>query len=189
MEILNLEGNGSNRSPKKRGRLVTIICGAFLFAAVGSTFAANVTINSGSAIEFGQGLTQATACSDSIKIVPTNHYVNTAGSGGSFYVDTITVTDTRTALNAGLGNCVGKSIKLSAYNNVAGSAALFACTFSNITFSAPNVSASVANCPAGAVITSFTSGDDKGLQLAFADPAAAPNVLAGDVYKFVLESF
>jgi hypothetical protein len=189
MEILNFDSNGSNRSPKKRGRIATIIGGAFLFAAIGSTFAANVTINSGSAIEYGQGLTQATACSDSIKITPVNHYVNTAGSGGSFYVDTITVTDTRTALNAGLGNCVGKSIKLSAYNSVAGSAALFACTFSNITFSSPNVGATVANCPSGAVITSFTSGSDKGLQLAFSNPASAPNVLAGDVFKFTLESF
>ncbi len=191
MEILNFESNGSNRSPKKRGRIATIIGGAFLFAAIGSTFAANVTINSGSAIEYGQGLTQATACSDSIKITPTNHYVNTAGSGGSFYVDTITVTDTRTATNAGLGNCVGKSIKLSAYNNVAGSAALFACTFSNITWNSGTsaVGATAANCPAGAVISSFTSGSDKGLQLAFSNPASAPNVLAGDVYKFVLESF
>jgi hypothetical protein len=48
MEILNFDSNGSNRSPKKRARLVTIIGGAFLFAAVGSTFAANITINSGS---------------------------------------------------------------------------------------------------------------------------------------------
>ncbi len=191
MEILNFEGNGSNRSPKKRARLATIIGGAFLFAAIGSTFAANVTINSGSAIEYGQGLTQATACSDSIKITPTNHYVNTAGSGGSFYVDTITVTDTRTATNAGLGNCVGKSIKLSAYNNVAGSAALFACTFSNITWNSGTsaVGATVASCPSGAAITSFTSGSDKGLQLAFSNPSSNPGVLAGDVYKFVLESF
>ena len=189
MEILNFDSNGSNRSPKKRARLVTIIGGAFLFAAVGSTFAANITINSGSSIEYAQGLTQATACSDSIKITPINHYVNSAGSGGTFFVDTITVTDTRTALNAGLGNCVGKSIKLSAYSNVAGSAALFACTFSNISFSAPNVSATVANCPTGAVITSFTSGSDKGLQLAFSNPASNPGVQAGDVFKFTLESF
>ena len=56
MEILNFEGNGSNRSPKKRGRLVTIIGGAFLFAAVGSTFAANITINTTNSLEYAQGL-------------------------------------------------------------------------------------------------------------------------------------
>lgn len=190
MEILNFESNGSNRSPKKRARLATIIGGAFLMAAVGSTFAANVTINGGSAIEYGQGLTQATACDDAIKITPTNHYVNTAGSSGTFYIDTITVTDSRTAdATTGLAKCVGKSIKLSAYDNVAGSAALFTCTFSNITYSSPNLGATVSGCPAGAAITSFYSNPERGLQLAFSNPASAPNVQAGVVYKFTLESF
>ena len=191
MEILNFESNGSHRSPKKRARLATIIGGAFLFAAIGSTFAANVTINGGAAIEYGQGLTQATACDDAIKITPTNHFVNSAGSSGTFYIDTITVTDSRTASSStGLGNCVGKSIKLSAYNATANSAALFTCTFSNIAYSSPNVSATVANCPAGAAITSYYDGSsERGLQLAFSNPASAPNVQAGVVYKFTLESF
>ena len=191
MEILNFEGNGSNRSPKKRARVATIIGGAFLLAAIGSTFAANVTINGGAAIEYGQGLTQATACDDAIKITPTNHFVNSAGASGTFYIDTITVTDSRTvSAITGLGNCVGKSIKLSAFNNVAGAAALFTCTFSNIAYSSPNLSASVANCPAGAAITSYYDGSsERGLQLAFSNPASAPNVQAGVVYKFTLESF
>ena len=191
MEILNFEGNGSNRSPKKRARVATIIGGAFLLAAIGSTFAANVTINGGSAIEYGQGLTQATACDDAIKITPTNHFVNSAGASGTFYIDTITVTDSRTvSAITGLGNCAGKSIKLSAFNNVSGAAALFTCTFSNIAYSSPNLSASVASCPAGAAITSYYDGSsERGLQLAFSNPASAPNVQAGVVYKFTLESF
>lgn len=190
MEILNFESNGSNRSPKKRARLATIIGGAFLFAAVGSTFAANISINSGSAIEYGQGLTQATACDDAIKITPTNHFVNSAGSSGTFYIDTITVTDSRTADNAGLAKCVGKSIKLSAFNNVSGAAALFACTFSNITWASSQLGATVgSDCPAGAAITWFNGSPEKGLQLAFSNPASAPNVQAGVVYKFTLESF
>jgi hypothetical protein len=191
MEILNFDSNGSNRSPKKRARIATIIGGAFLMAAVGSTFAANVTINGGSAIEYGQGLTQATACDDAIKITPTNHFVNSAGSSGTFYIDTITVTDSRTAsASTGLGNCVGKSIKLSAFNATAGAAALFSCTFSNIAYSSPNLSATVASCPAGAAITSYYDGSsERGLQLAFSNPASAPNVQAGVVYKFTLESF
>jgi hypothetical protein len=193
MEILNFEGNGANRSPKKRARIATLVGGAFLLAAIGSTFAANVTINGGSAIEYGQGLTQATACDDAIKITPTNHFVNSAGASGLFYIDTVTVTDSRTvSTSTGLANCVGKSIKLSAFNNVSGAAALFTCTFSNITYSSPSVSASVANCPAGAVITSYHDGGtpgERGLQLAFSNPASAPNVQAGVVYKFTLESF
>jgi hypothetical protein len=191
MEILNFDSNGSNRSPKKRARIATIIGGAFLMAAVGSTFAANISINSGSAIEYGQGLTQATACDDSIKITPTNHYVNAAGSSGTFYIDTITVTDSRTAsASTGLGNCVGKSIKLSAFNATAGAAALFSCTFQNLTWSSSQLGATVgSDCPAGAAITWFNGTPEKGLQLAFSNPASAPNVQAGVVYKFTLESF
>jgi hypothetical protein len=118
MEILNFEGNGSNRSPKKRGRLVTIIGGAFLFAAVGSTFAANITINTDDSIEYAQGLTQAVACNPSVLILPTNEFVNSAG-GGAFFLETLTVQDTSsaTAVGVGLGNCDGKTLRLAAYGN------------------------------------------------------------------------
>jgi hypothetical protein len=191
MEILNFDSNGSGRSPKKRARLVTIVGGAFLFAAIGSTFAANVTINGGSAIEYGQGLTQATACDDAIKITPTNHFVNGETSTGTFYIDTITVTDSRTASSTtGLAKCVGKSIKLTAFSGTAGSAALFACTFENLTYASSALGATVgSNCPTGAAITWFNGTPEKGLQLAFSNPAANPGVQAGSVYKFTLESF
>lgn len=190
MEILNFDSNGSGRSPKKRARLVTIVGGAFLFAAIGSTFAANVTINGGSAIEYGQGLTQATACDDAIKITPTNHFVNGETSTGTFYIDTITVTDSRTASSTtGLAKCVGKSIKLTAFSGTAGSAALFTCTFSNITYTGSDLGASVVSCPTGAAITAFYSNPERGLQLAFSNPAVNPGVQAGSVYKFTLESF
>ena len=66
MEILNFYSNGSNRSPKKRARIATIIGGAFLMAAVGSTFAANITINTSNSLEYGQGLTQAVACESTV---------------------------------------------------------------------------------------------------------------------------
>jgi hypothetical protein len=115
MEILNFESNGSNRSPKKRARIATVIGGAFLLAAVGSTFAANVTINTSNSLEYGQGLTQAAACNPSIKIIPTNKFVNSAG-GGAFYLETLTVQDTTTAtaVGIGLGNCDGKTSSASA---------------------------------------------------------------------------
>ena len=78
MEILNFDSNGSSRSPKKRARIATIIGGAFLLAAVGSTFAANITINSTDSLEYGQGLTQAVACEGTINVTPVNRFVNSA---------------------------------------------------------------------------------------------------------------
>jgi hypothetical protein len=188
MEILNFDSNGTSRSPKKRARIATIIGGAFLLAAVGSTFAANVTINGGSAIEYGQGLTQATACDDAIKITPTNHFVNGETSTGTFYIDTITVTDSRTATNAGLAKCVGKSIKLTAFSGTAGSAALFTCTFGNITWASNQLGATATDCTGGTVAW-YTDGTEKGFRLSYANPASSPGVQAGSVYKFTLESF
>ena len=183
MEILSFEGsNGSSK--RKRGNHFVAVMTIVALGFMGSTFAASVTLNSGSEIQYGQGLAQATACSNSLVITPSNHYVN-AASSGSFYVDTITVVDTRTATGAGLALCAGDSIKLSAHGNVVGAAPLFSCTFSNITWTTA-VGATVSNCPAGAVIT---SSGTTGLQLAFSNPASAPNVLAGNVYKFTVESF
>ena len=184
MEILKFDGG---KPSKNRNKLVTVIAGAFLVAVVGSTFAANITINTNNSLEYGQGLTQAAACDPLLTVTPTNFFVNSGGAG-SFYIDTITVVDSRTANSAGLALCAGKSIKLSAYSNTAGTP-LFSCTFGNITWSSPTLGATVTTCPSGAAITNYSSGSDKGLQLAFSAPQTNPAVLAGDVYKITVESF
>jgi hypothetical protein len=186
MEILSFEGsNGSSK--RKRGNRFIAIATIAALGFMGSTFAASVTLNNGADIQYGQGLAGAAACDSAITITPTNHFVNDNANSGTFYVDTITVVDTRTTNSStGLANCVGKSIKLSAYGNVAGAAALFSCTFGNITYSGSALGATVTSCPAGAVIAASSTN---GLQLSFSNPASAPNKSAGDVYKFTLESF
>jgi hypothetical protein len=188
MEILSFEGsNGSSK--RKRGNRFIAIATIAALGFMGSTFAASVTLNNGSDIQYGQGVAGAAACDNAITVTPTNIFTNDTATSGVFYVDTITVVDSRTANNAGLANCAGKSIKLSAFNNVAGAAALFTCTFSNITWSSPTLGATVSNCPTGAAITNYTNGSDKGLQLAFSDPKTNPGISAGGIYKFTLESF
>ena len=104
MEILKFDGG---KPSKNRNKLVTIIAGAFLVAAVGSTFAANITINTNNTLEYGQGLTAAAACDSTMSIVPTNHYINGTNSAGEFWVDTITVTDAATlSSSTGLAKCI-----------------------------------------------------------------------------------
>ena len=186
MEILKFDGG---KSPKNRSRLITMIAGAFFVAAVGSTFAANITINTTGTLEYGQGLTTAAACDDAISIVPTNHYVNSAGSSGTFYIDTITVTDSRTSSSStGLGNCIGKTLKISAYNGTASSAALFSClvvptSYSTNLLASGGVTSS-SNC-SNAVYTGKTTGFD----LSFSNPVSSPNIQAGNVYKITIESY
>jgi hypothetical protein len=190
MEILNFESNGSNRSPKKRARLVTIIGGAFLFAAVGSTFAANITINTSNSLEFGQGLTQAVACESTISVTPINRFVNSAG-GGAFYLETITVTDTETVSSStGLSKCIGKSIKVSIFGNTGD-----AKTFGTVTSCTVPVSAYSASGTGYTHGITSSSLSCSGLQAAAVTGGFAigitgsPTLLSGDIYKIAIESF
>lgn len=190
MEILNFDSNGSSRSPKKRARLVTIIGGAFLFAAVGSTFAANITINTTDSLEYGQGLTQALACQATINVTPSNRFVNSAG-GGAFYLETITVTDTETVSNStGLSRCIGKSIKVSVFGNTG-----TALTFGSVTSCTVPVTAYSASGTGYTHGITSTGLSCSGLQAAPVNGGFAigitgsPSLLAGDVYKIAVESF
>ena len=84
MEILNL-GNGSedqpqpNKSSKRNKKLTAAVglSGVAAVAGIGSTFAANISLNNGQAVEFGQGVTQTVACdSDGFSINPVTRYDN-----------------------------------------------------------------------------------------------------------------
>jgi hypothetical protein len=190
MEILNFEGNGSNRSPKKRARIATFIGGAFLLAAVGSTFAANITINTNNSIEYAQGLTQAAACNPSLLIQPANRFVNSAG-GGSFVLETITVRDTTTATAAGigLGNCNGKTIRIAAYGdtggalNISGTGATTFCDINIGTYASSLVAAS--NPSSSNCVASVVNGQNF-FSVVF---TSANRLAATSINKITLESF
>jgi hypothetical protein len=190
MEILNFDSNGSNRSPKKRGRIATIIGGAFLFAAIGSTFAANITINTTDSLEYGQGLTQAVACESSISVTPVNRFIN-AANGGAFYLETITVTDTETASSStGLSKCIGKSIKVSVFGNTGS-----ALTYGSVTSCTVPITAYSASGTGYTHGLTSTGLSCSGLQATpvnggFAlSTSATPTLLAGNVFKIAVESF
>jgi hypothetical protein len=190
MEILNFEGNGSNRSPKKRGRLVTIIGGAFLFAAVGSTFAANITINTNNSIEYAQGLTQAAACNPSVKIIPTNEFVNSAG-GGSFFLETLTVQDTSsaTAVGVGLGNCAGKTLRLAAFGNTGSALNLSGTgttTYCDVSIAAYDSSLVQATNPDATKCVATVVKGQNFFSLVF---TGGSPLAASSIYKITLESF
>ena len=83
MEILNLGGApDNNSSAPKAGKKLRVLLGIGALAAVtgiGSTLAANITLNSASSgrVEFGQGLVTTAACdSDGINVAPASTFVN-----------------------------------------------------------------------------------------------------------------
>jgi len=115
MEILNLGGSfePSDRSPKKKK--LKVVIGIGLLAGVlgmGSTLAATITINTANNVEFGQGVSQATACDPAITLTPKSQFVNNAftsdTSTGFAFSDLVISAVDNTA-------CAGQYLIFSAY--------------------------------------------------------------------------
>ena len=79
--------------------------------SLNTTLAANVTLNSGVNVEFGQGVQTTTACSGStiLTITPNSSFLNVSG-GGSFYFSSVSVANIP-------ASCHGKDFTISAYNS------------------------------------------------------------------------
>jgi hypothetical protein len=80
----------------KRAKPKAIFGSALLLLAGGlflnTTLAANISLNSGGRVEFGQGMSLTAACAGSTALTatPNSSFINTAGAG-AFYFNTITV--------------------------------------------------------------------------------------------------
>jgi len=116
MGALNLGSNSEEASTKKRltWRSPKVIIGVALLVAVpaiGSTLAANITINSNANVEFGQGVTLAAACDDNITLTPYSTFSNEV-TGGHFQLWKITLSGLAQA-------CDAARITLTAWSNSA----------------------------------------------------------------------
>ena len=116
MEILKFDSPGPSRPRKKNSssRSVLAIMTVAAVAALGSTFAANISLNSGAAVEFGQGVAVTAACDAAITVTPGATFTNTIATPtpaatptnlGTFKVGTVTITGIDSA-------CVNKVFKL-----------------------------------------------------------------------------
>ena len=89
MEILNLGGAEDSYSPAPKSRKkLRVILGIGALAAVtglGSTLAANISLNGGGNVEFGQGVATTAACDDTITLTPVSTFVNSAYAGESTF--------------------------------------------------------------------------------------------------------
>ena len=99
-----LDASFSSSNSRKKIKLISIFgIGLALITGAG-VFAANITIASG-AIEFGQGVASATACDDSITVVP-----NSTFDGTRFMVSSVELR----GVNSTNGNCNGKTLTVTA---------------------------------------------------------------------------
>ena len=90
---------------------------ALLLVAIGgyflqSTFASNISINSGRSVEFGQGVTQTVACSGSadLLVTPTSTFANAANGSGTHSFNAVTISQIP-------DSCFGVDFTINAYNN------------------------------------------------------------------------
>jgi hypothetical protein len=168
--------------PKSKKRFTGVL--ALIAALIGGTFyiqstlAANISLNSGSGVEFGQGITQTVACSgsNSITITPLANFVNSSGAG-TFKFSNIRVDDIPVG-------CRGSDFVFSAYDNNAGSVAqaLFNSTSSRaIVYIKNDGTFEMGTGGAGATVTRNSS-------TSFTVNFTSPVALSSDVAKITVES-
>ncbi len=186
MEILKFEG--SSRAPLKQRKSFRVVLGITVmgvFAALGSTLAANITINSNSAVEFGQGLSAASACDSNIRVKPVASFSNGTDTGGVFMLSGITFEDVDTATSA----CGGKQFVISTYDSGTGTANFLGASTNSAPYS-DSYSAVIVNIGTTFNVDSMSttkptiSTISGGFRLTFPNPLTT----AGNVYKVTVES-
>ena len=80
-----------------------------LSLVLGNTLAANISLNSGGNVEFGQGVALTTACDDEVTVTPYSTFVNETGAG-DFIFTNLSVSDIS-------GECDGKIFTIKAYED------------------------------------------------------------------------
>ena len=167
-------------STGKRKNFRGILALILLFVAGGTyiqtTLAANINLNSGGRVEFGQGISMVAACSgaNSLTVTPNSDFVNSSGSG-AHYLKSITVSGIP-------AECNGDDFDISVYDSTTSTALSIFATNKKVvkiwndagTFKLGSGSVS------GASITS-NSG-------AFTISFTSPVALAANVSKLTLQS-
>jgi hypothetical protein len=191
MEILKFANSAPapRKSSTKKSNLKSLagLATVAAVAVIGSTLAANISLGTGSTLEFGQGVQVTAACDSSITLTPKVNFVN--GSTPVFMLSTIGFSDLdsralgATLTNGGTG-CATRTLTLNAYGDVSAtplniatgsvSVATVGITTSTITTSAGFVVAGTQN------INSATTSFDLGI--------TSPAATSGAVYKLTLQS-
>jgi hypothetical protein len=188
MEILKFD-NAATPRRKKNNNLKSLagLATVAAIAVLGSTLAANLSLNSGGAIEFGQGVSVTAACDgDGITVTPSVRFMNAAGAG-TFYLSTIALSGVDLSATT---KCVGKTFTLNAYDDA--SATPLQIATSSVSSSVGITSATFANTSVGStfvgtsgISVSGTGNSSSGsVTLGFGTPSAT----SGAVYKITLQS-
>jgi hypothetical protein len=173
-----------------RGRLKLKLIGLALISALsysllGSTFATNISMSTGR-VEFGQGITQATACDNSVTLTPYATFANASGASANYKLTAIRLTD----MGAG---CWGKDIIIKVHNSTDSTPLNLYQTGGTTNYSQIRVynENGVFNLQDAGLTSNELSNITGGFQVTLfnsASPASVAQALASNVYKISIET-
>ena len=189
MEILKFDSAPSkgNKKSSARGssRPLIAIVGIVALAALSTTLAGQITMNSSQAVEFGQGVSVTAACDavGGITLAPSASFANATGATGVFNLGTIAFTGIDSA-------CAGKVFTLKAYGDTSPTPVTLVTTGGSTTWTSATFAfsaTSTTNHSANTNVANYSSpGSTNGtLDLGWTDTRTAN---ATSIFKFTLES-
>jgi hypothetical protein len=186
MQILKMEPEYTSgmKSAVKKNNLRALVGLAAIagVAVLGSTLAANISLNDGAPVEFGQGVQVTSACDNEITLTPTAVFVN--GSTPLFMLSTISFSGVDASSTT---TCQGKTLSLSAYGESSSTPLQLATSNSTaLTTATIGITSGTPTSTAGTLIGAVTGDGTNalGFELGFSTPSAT----SGAVYKLTLQS-
>ncbi len=195
MEILKFENAPAPRKSVAKKSNLKSLAGLATVAAVavlGSTLAANISLGTGSSLEFGQGVQVTAACDSAITLSPKVSFVNSS-TNPQFYFSTVSFSgvDGRAAnqgstVDGGTG-CQSRVLTLNAYGDSSATPISFA-TASNalVSVATIGINGSTPTTSNGFTISNVVGASTatSSFDLGISQPAAT----SGAIYKLTLQS-
>ena len=188
MEILKFENAPAPRKSAPKKSNLKSLAGLATVAAIavlGSTLAANISLGSGSAIEFGQGVQTTSACDNAITLSPKVTFVNNS-TNPQFFLSTVSFT----GVDATTAGCQGKTLTLNAYGDSSATPLQLATAPGSVALSAATIgiNSSTPTSAAGTTISAIGGGGANSTTLSFDLGFTTPSSTSGAVYKLTLQS-
>ena len=191
MEILKFDSaprKGAKKSSSRgTARPLMAVVGVVALAAISTTLAGPITMNSSQAVEFGQGVSVTASCdvTGGITLAPSASFANAAGNAGVFNLGTIGFS----GIDA---TCAGKVFTLKAYGDTSSTPVTLTTTgvtpttwnYATFAFSTVTTGNHSSNTN-GVYGASSANGSNGTYDLGWTDTRTAA---ATSIYKFTLES-
>jgi hypothetical protein len=194
MEILKFENAPAPRKAVAKKSNLKSLAGLATVAAVavlGSTLAANISLGTGSTLEFGQGVQVTAACDSAITLSPKVTFVNSA-SNPQFMFSTVSFSDVDgraigSAASGGGTGCATRTLTLNAYGDTLATPIAFA-TASGTGISAATIGINGSTPTTSAGFTISNTANLNAANSSFDLGITTPNATSGAIYKLTLQS-